>query len=211
MAICAPLGSRDGRDPLLVSIHPYYIHVSLLLRLGKAVRPWRTGIFHGSFVVEKNVLCYNQNMGKNRRSKEFKNNSQVIDMEEARARRQQKRRAEKEKKEEKELRAKQQNTRGKRAIRRSKTRRKIIMGITIAIILLLVFLLVFNIISLKKEQYDTKKEQQALKQQKAELQKELAEQQLRLIKPGEVLYMFPSEITDRDDSGTGGQKGDSSQ
>ena len=166
MAICAPLGSRDGRDPLLVSNHPYYIHVSLLLRLGKAVRPCRTGIFHGSFVVEKNVLCYNQNMGKNRRSKEFKNNSQVIDMEEARARRQQKRRAEKEKKEEKELRA---------------------------------------------------------KQQKAELQKELenaetpenieaqARQQLRLIKPGEVLYMFPSEITDRDDSSTGGQKGDSSQ
>ena len=149
--------------------------------------------------------------------------SQVIDMEEARARRQQKRRAEKEKKEEKELRAKQQNTRGKRAIRRSKTRRKIITGITIAIIVLLVFLLVFNIISLKKEQYDTKKEQQALKQQKAELQKELenaetpenieaqARQQLRLIKPGEVLYMFPSEITDRDDSSTGGQKGDSSQ
>lgn len=134
-----------------------------------------------------------------------------------------KRRAEKEKKEEKELRAKQQNTRGKRAIRRSKTRRKIITGITIAIIVLLVFLLVFNIISLKKEQYDTKKEQQALKQQKAELQKELenaetpenieaqARQQLRLIKPGEVLYMFPSEITDRDDSSTGGQKGDSSQ
>ena len=162
-------------------------------------------------------------MGKNRRSKEFKNNSQVIDMEEARARRQQKRRAEKEKKEEKELRAKQQNTRGKRAIRRSKTRRKIITGITIAIIVLLVFLLVFNIISLKKEQYDTKKEQLALKQQKAELQKELenaetpenieaqARQQLRLIKPGEVLYMFPSEITDRDDSSTGGQKGDSSQ
>ena len=173
MSICAPLGSRDGRDPLLVSSHPYYIHVSLLLRLGKAVRPCRTGIFHGSFVVEKNVLCYNQNMGKNRRSKEFKNNSQVIDMEEARARRQQKRRAEKEKKEEKELRAKQQNTRGKRAIRRSKTRRKIITGITIAIIVLLVFLLVFNIISLKKEQYDTKKEQQALKQQKAELQKRL--------------------------------------
>ena len=87
MAICAPLGSRDGRDPLLVSNHPYYIHVSLLLRLGKAVRPCRTGIFHGSFVVEKNVLCYNQNMGKNRRSKEFKNNSQVIDMEEAQKRR----------------------------------------------------------------------------------------------------------------------------
>ena len=45
--------------------------------------------FHGSFVVEKNVLCYNQTW-ENRRSKEFKNNSQVIDMEEARARRQQK-------------------------------------------------------------------------------------------------------------------------
>jgi len=199
MAICAPLGSRDGRAPLLVSNHPYYIHVSLLLRLGKAVRPCRTGIFHGSFVVEKNVLCYNQNMGKNRRSKEFKNNSQVIDMEEARARRQQKRRAEKEKKEEKELRAKQQNTRGKRAIRRSKTRRKIITGITIAIIVLLVFLLVFNM---------QKELENAETPENIEAQ---ARQQLRLIKPGEVLYMFPSEITDRDDSSTGGQKGDSSQ
>ena len=197
---------------LIISMFLYYC------AWGKAVRPCRTGIFHGlSLLWKKNVLCYNQNMGKNRRSKEFKNNSQVIDMEEARARRQQKRRAEKEKKEEKELRAKQQNTRGKRAIRRSKTRRKIITGITIAIIALLVFLLVFNIISLKKEQYDTKKEQQALKQQKAELQKELenaetpenieaqARQQLRLIKPGrDTRDMFPSQITDRDDSSTTG-------
>ena len=39
-------------------------------------------------------------MGKNRRSTEFKNNSQVIDMAEARERRQKRRRAEKEKKEE---------------------------------------------------------------------------------------------------------------
>lgn len=147
-------------------------------------------------------------------------------MEEARQRRQKRRRAEKEKKEEKELHEKQQNTRGKRAIRRGKIRRRIITGIVFAILALLLFLLVFNIISLKKEQYDTRKEQEALKQQKAELQKELehaetpeniemqAREQLRLIKPGEILYMFPTEITDRDgagSSGTDSQKGDSGQ
>ncbi len=151
-------------------------------------------------------------MSKNRRSKEFKNNSRVIDMDEARAKRQEKRRAEKEKKEEKELRAKQRNTRGKRAIRRGKIRQRAIKGGFCAFVILLLFFLVFNIISLKKEQHDTKVEQEALKNKKAELQRDLenaetkdnierqARQQLRLIKPGEVLYMFPSEITDSDSS-----------
>ncbi len=142
-------------------------------------------------------------------------------MEEARARRQQKRRTEKEKKEEKELRARKQSTRGKRAIRRSKIRRRIITGIVIAILAFFVFMLIYNIISLKKELHDTKAEQEALKSQKAELQKELensetpenietqAREQLRLIKPGEVLYMFPSEITDNSDSKTDSSKEES--
>ena len=62
------------------------------------------------------------------------------------------------------------------------------------------FLLVFNIISLKKEQYDTKKEQQALKQQKAELQKELAE--LKSSTAGVQLgFLFIDEPPFLDDKG----------
>lgn len=202
---------------LIISMFLYYC------AWGKLSVQCRTGIFHGSFVVEKNVLCYNQNMGKNRRSKEFKNNSQVIDMEEARCPAAAKKACRERKKGRKGA-ARQTAEHQRQASHPQKQdpeknnngdhdRDHRPFSVP----------LVFNIISLKKEQYDTKKEQQALKQQKAELQKELenaetpenieaqARQQLRLIKPGEVLYMFPSEITDRDDSSTGGQKGDSSQ
>lgn len=113
----------------------------------------------------------------------------------------------KEQKEEKELRSKQQNTRGKRAIRRSKTRRKILIAIIIGAIIAVLLFFVMNIFSLKKEQHDVKKEREQLEQRKVELQKELKEigtpenveeqarDQLRLIKPGEVLYLFPDEMT----------------
>ena len=147
-------------------------------------------------------------MGKNRRSKEYKNNSQIIDMEEARKQRLEKRRAEREKKEEKTHRAKAQNTRGKRAIRKSKNRRRIMMASFIAAIFALLFIIVFNIVSLKKEQHEVKLEKEALEREKAQLSKELeqidqpenieqqARDQLRLVKPGETLYLFPDEMTE---------------
>ena len=65
---------------------------------------WKTfsacvfGLFRRGVIVEKNLLWYNQCMGKRRRSTEFKNNSQVIDMEQARKQRLEKRRAERAKK-----------------------------------------------------------------------------------------------------------------
>ena len=222
MAICAPLGSRDGRDPLLVSNHPYYIHVSLLLRLGKAVRPCRTGIFHGSFVVEKNVLCYNQNMGKNRRSKEFKNNSQVIDMEQARKQRLEKRKAERAKEEAKAKAAARQNTRGKMAIRKNRARRRIMIGLVIVLILGLFSFSIFNIFSLKREQHDAEAQKRELIEEKEQLEKELEEvndisnveeqarDQLRLIKPGETIFLFPDSITNSDDSDDDSESDDSS-
>lgn len=147
-------------------------------------------------------------MGKNRRSKEYRNNSQVIDMEEARAQRLEKRRVEKEKKEEKLLKAQKRNTRGKRAIRRSKHRKLIIRGAVVVVILAFVFFLVMNIISLKKEQHDVREEKEALEREKAALEKEIeqvdepenieeeARDQLRLIKPGETLYLFPDDINE---------------
>jgi len=75
-------------------------------------------------------------------------------------------------------------------------------------IIAVIFLSVLNVISLKKEEYEVKKQTEALQEQKKELEQQLeqindpdnleqqARDQLRLIKPGEVLYMFPEEITD---------------
>ena len=162
--------------------------------------------------MEKNMLWYNQFIGKKRRSREFRNNSQVIDMDEARKKRQAKRREEKAREEEKARKYARQHTAGKMAIRRQKRRRKILTGLIIVGIIGAMSLSLVNIISLKKEQHDVLAEQEQLKQQKQELQKELenisdsenieeqARNQLRLIRPGETLYMLPDEITDKDTS-----------
>lgn len=151
-------------------------------------------------------------MGRNRRSAEYKNNSRVIDMEEARRQRLEKRRAEQAKKEEKEIRAQRRNTRGKRAIRRNRARRRLTLAIVIVALALVLFLFVMNIVSLKREQHDVMQQQQQLEKQKEELQKALedtddtenieeqARNQLRLIKPGETLYLFPEEMTEENNS-----------
>lgn len=147
-------------------------------------------------------------MSRSRRSTEYRNNSRVIDMDEARRQRQEKRQAEQARKEEKETRAKKRNTRGKRAIRRSKRRKSLIRIAVVVGILLVVFLLVVNIITLKKEQHDVLEEHDRLKEQKEELQQEIkdagnaenvedeARDQLRLVKPGETLYLFPDDVND---------------
>jgi len=69
-----------------------------------------------------------------------------------------------------------------------------------------------NIVSLKREQHDVMQQQQQLEKQKEELQKALedtddtenieeqARNQLRLIKPGETLYLFPEEMTEENNS-----------
>lgn len=66
---------------------------------------------------------------------------------------------------------------------------------------------IFNVISLKKEQKEMREQQEALEKEKAQLEKQLTEindpenmeqqarEQLRLIKKGEYLYIFPEEIT----------------
>lgn len=145
-------------------------------------------------------------MSKNRRSREFKNNSQVIDMEEARKKRLEKRRAERAKEEARERKLKKENTRGKMAIRRQRNRRRLMVALIIAVLLAMVGFSMFNVISLKKEQRDVKRQQQELMEEKKALEQELkniddpinleeqARDQLRLVKPGENLYMFPDEL-----------------
>lgn len=166
--------------------------------------------------MEKNLLWYNRFMGKNRRSREFKNNSQVIDMEEARKKRLEKRRAEREKEERKAQLAKKEKTRGKTAIRRRRNRRCLMVAVITLCIIAAIGFSVFNVISLKLEQRDVHKQHQELLNEKEQLKKELdninapenleeqARNQLRLVKPGEFIYLFPDEMTeDNDDTGSG--------
>lgn len=149
-------------------------------------------------------------MGRKRRSREFKNNSQVIDIEEARKQRLEKRRAEKKKEEERIKYEASQKTRGKMAIRRNRARRRVLMCLIVVFIIGAIAFSVLNVISLKEEQSQTRAQQEALKKEKAQLEKELSEindkeniedsarDQLRLIKKGEKLYIFPEEITEAD-------------
>ena len=104
--------------------------------------------------------------------------------------------------------AARQRTRGKMAIRRSRNRRRLMVGIIVVLIAGAVGFSVFNVISLKKEQHDMLEQQEELKAEKQELEKQLEEindpknieeearDQLRLIMPGETLYMFPEEMTE---------------
>jgi len=82
-------------------------------------------------------------------------------------------------------------------------RRKTIYFLVILMIIAAVAIQIVNIISLNKEKKDLEAEQQNLKKEQARLAEELnnvnsreyveqqARQQLKLIMPGEILYVFP--------------------
>jgi len=136
---------------------------------------------------------------KKRRSKEFKNSSHVIDIEEAREIRKKKREEAAEKKN------KGRKTKTVMTERRAskKARRRIVYTIILLVIIGVISASVFNIVSLKLNEVKLEKEQEALLQQKARLENELsqmdsleyieqqARQQLKMIKPGEILYVLP--------------------
>lgn len=147
-------------------------------------------------------------MGRKRRSREFKKNSQVIDIQQARKQRLDRKAAEKKREEERIRYAASQNTRGKMAIRRSRKRRRALIALLVVAIAGVLAFSVWSVISLKKEQQDMRDQLEALEKEKAQLEKELshindpanleeqARDQLRLIKKGEYLYIFPEEITE---------------
>lgn len=140
-------------------------------------------------------------MAKKRRSSQFKDSSQVIDIDEARRKRQEKRKRQ------------QKLTAGARAaeqkltrpgVKQSRRRRGIIYTAIMAVIIAVVGLSAFNIVSLKKEQMEMKQKQQELTDIKAEKEEKLrhlndpdyieeqARTRLRLVLPGEQIYVFPS-------------------
>lgn len=152
-------------------------------------------------------VCYNCPMSKVRRSTEFKNNSRVIDMDEAREKRQAKRKAQRDARKKREAaKIKEPPTRGKRAIRRKRNRTRLMAALVIVAVFAVLAGSGVHVISLLKERHQLDKQHEALLQQKAELEKKLegaedkqaledaARQELRLIKPGETLYMFPADF-----------------
>jgi cell division protein FtsB len=148
---------------------------------------------------------------KKRRSREFKNSSQIIDINEARQLRKQKREdaAEKKYKVRKTKSVVTQRQAGKKA------RRRMVYFVIFLVILGIIAASVINIISLKLTEAKTLKEQQALLDQRTRLEKiysqvnspeyieQQARQQLKMIKPGEILYVLPEENQKKKTTGSG--------
>lgn len=138
---------------------------------------------------------------KRRRSAEFKRNSQVIDIEEARSLRQERReqRALEEKRQQELAEEKKLSARRKK---QKRNRRLIYLG-AIVLIFGLAAYCIWDIVVLSIEKEDVLREQQALLQEKERLQQEInnvndpkyieqqARLQLRLIMPGETLFVLP--------------------
>lgn len=143
-------------------------------------------------------------MARKRRSREFKN-SQVIDIESAREERRKKRALVNEKRIQKEKQPGEAMSR-RRTI---KIRRKrIVYGLVFLLIAVVIGAAIYNLISLKIEEARALKELETLNEQKAELEEELsridspeyieqqAREQLRMIMPGETLYVVNNEDED---------------
>lgn len=148
---------------------------------------------------------------KKRRSREYKNNSRVIDINEARQRRKQKREeaAEKKYKVRKKKSVLTQRQAGKKA------RRRMVYFVIFLAILGIIAASAINIISLRLTEAKTMKENQELLEQRTRLERiysqvnspeyieQQARQQLKMIKPGEILYVLPEKNQKKKTTGGG--------
>lgn len=149
-------------------------------------------------------------MARKRRSSQFKDSSQVIDIQEARRKRREKRQKQLKKAEQ----AKKDAAKPVRASVKARQRNRIILVAVITLVFIAAIgASIFNILSLKAEQKEALKQQEQLQQEKEELQeqlensddeeyvKEQAREQLRLVDPGEKIYIVPSVgDNDKEDS-----------
>ena len=146
-------------------------------------------------------------MAKKRRSSQFKDTSQVIDIEEARRKRQEKRQ-----KQQKHRDLQEQLTQQRRAARsRVKAgRRKKVMTYAVVILCIIAAIgaSIWNIIVLKADYNEAKAVNQQLTEEKNALKEQLensdkdkfiedeARLQLRMVKPGETVYIVPEQPTE---------------
>ena len=141
-------------------------------------------------------------MAKKRRSSQFKDTSQVIDIEEARKKRQEKR-----EKQQQRMRQQTETPAEKKArlrVRAGRRRKIFIYAVIILCIIAAVSTSVLQIVKLKAEYKEAEQINQQLQQQKEELEKQVedsnkkefieeeAREQLRMVKPGETVYIAPN-------------------
>ena len=138
---------------------------------------------------------------KKRRSRQFKKSSRVINMEEARQQRLQKRQTAREEAERERTASDERRIRRKRALRKKQSFRRILVSLIIVVMLGFLCASITGIVMLKKEQHEVLKKQEQLKEEKAKLKEDLknindkesieeqAREKLKLVKPGETIYI----------------------
>ena len=142
-------------------------------------------------------------MAKKRRSSQFKDTSQVIDIEEARRKRQEKRQKQQKHRENQEQTA--QKRAAKSRVKAGRRKKYITYTAVILFIIAVIGASVLNIITLKAEYKEAELANQQLQQQKEELEQQIkdsgkdkfieeeARKQLRMVKPGESVYIVPNQ------------------
>lgn len=142
-------------------------------------------------------------MAKKRRSSQFKDTSQVIDIEEARRKRQEKRKKQQQRTRHQEDFAKRSAE--KTRVKAGRRKKHITYAVIIFAIIAAIGVSAINIISLKAEYKEAEQQHQQLLEQKTEMEQQLkdskkdkyiedeARQQLRMVKPGETVFIVPNQ------------------
>lgn len=141
-------------------------------------------------------------MAKKRRSSQFKESSQVIDIEEARRKRQEKRKKQQDR--EKQAEAATQKRRAARSrVKAGRRKKSIVYAVIIIAIIAAIGMSALNIITLKADYKEAKAENDRLTEQKKELEQQIkdsgkneyvekeARDKLRMVIPGETVYIVP--------------------
>lgn len=140
---------------------------------------------------------------KKRRSREFKNLNTVIDLEQAREERRSRRKEIVQKRQTKDRFTEREELSERRIIKRNR-KRLVYIGVLLGIIAV-IGVSAFHVISLQNEYRDIAAQNKALKEKRVELKEELgkvndieyieqqAREQLKMVKPGEILYILPDE------------------
>lgn len=149
-------------------------------------------------------------MARKRRSSQFKDSSQVIDIQEARRKRREKRQKQLQKA---AAQAKKDDAKPVRASVKARQRKRyLIIAAIILVFIVAIGASVINIVSLKSSQKKALEQQEQLVKEKEALEKQLkqsndkefieeqAREQLRLVDPGEKIYVVPSVGNDEKES-----------
>ena len=145
-------------------------------------------------------------MAKKRRSSQFKDTSQVIDIEEARKKRQEKRQKQQQRTRQREEMMPKRTARA--SVKAGRRKKHLTYAVVILAIIAAISMSIWNIFALKAEFNEAKQQNQQLMEEKAALEQQLkdsskasfiedeARQQLRMVKPGETVFMVPNQDTE---------------